>query len=82
MGTRRVVSGAATEWRLRLCKLTRRCLELEARIKKSMQVALILGHANSALAEALTDQVMTTGAQLGPDRGHPGYPTQLLRSGH
>ncbi len=74
VGTRTVISGAATEWRLRLCKLTRRCLELEARIKKSMQVALILGHANFALAKTLTAQIMVTGAQLVPDWDHRGYP--------
>ena len=78
VGTRLVESGAATEWRLRLCKLTRRCLELEARIKRSMQVALILGHAQFALAKALTAQIMTSGAQLIPDWEHREYPIHLL----
>ena len=78
VGTRLVESGAATEWRLRLCKLTRRCLELEARLKRSMQVALILGQAQFALAKSLTAQIMTSGAQLIPDWEHREYPIHLL----
>jgi hypothetical protein len=78
VGTRRIESGAATEWRLRLCKLTRRCLELEARIKQSLQVALILGHANFALAKALTAQIMISGSELVPDWDHRGYPIDRL----
>ncbi len=43
-----------------------------------MQVALILGHSNFALAKTLTAQIMTTGAQLVPDWDHQGYPIHLL----
>ena len=43
-----------------------------------MQVALILGHAQFALAKALTAQIMTSGAQLVPDWDHREYPIHLL----